>query len=283
MNPPPRFSIVTPSFRNGNWLRLCIASVADQGVHLEHIVQDACSDDGTLDWLPYDPRVQAHVEKDEGMYDAINRGFRRASGEFVAYLNCDEQYLPGALAMVEKEFRMRPDIDVLLTDLVVVDGDGDYLCHRMSLVPLSSHLWVRFNVTTCSVFLRRSVLEREDLFFDPNWKALGDFFWYQKMLHRKVRFGVLRKFTSVFTETGSNLALSSVGMRERSLKLSMTPSWIKRAAPILISHHRLRLLASGTFWQKPFQYELFTLASSGQRMAKNVDKPCAFWRRPESS
>lgn len=74
------FSIVTPSFRNSKWLKLCIASVADQdGVTLEHIVQDAGSDDGTLDWLPQDERVQVHVEKDNGMYDAVNRGFRRST------------------------------------------------------------------------------------------------------------------------------------------------------------------------------------------------------------
>ena len=43
-----KFSIITPSFRNSEWLKLCIASVADQsGVELEHIVQDSCSDDGT--------------------------------------------------------------------------------------------------------------------------------------------------------------------------------------------------------------------------------------------
>ena len=60
-----QFSIVTPSFRNAQWLKLCIASVADQqGVELEHIVQDAGSDDGTQDWLPYDPRVRAFIEKE---------------------------------------------------------------------------------------------------------------------------------------------------------------------------------------------------------------------------
>jgi glycosyltransferase involved in cell wall biosynthesis len=52
-----KFSIVTPSYRNSGWLKLCIASVAgQQGVELEHIVQDACSDDGTQNWLPQDPR-----------------------------------------------------------------------------------------------------------------------------------------------------------------------------------------------------------------------------------
>ena len=54
-----RFSIVTPSFGQSQWLRLCVASVADQGVAHEHIVQDAGSKDGTLNWLTTDARVRA--------------------------------------------------------------------------------------------------------------------------------------------------------------------------------------------------------------------------------
>ena len=77
-----RFSIVTPSYRRSAWLKLCIASVADQGVELEHIVQDAGSDDGTLEWLPQDTRVKAFVEKDQGMYDGVNRGLRRAGSQW---------------------------------------------------------------------------------------------------------------------------------------------------------------------------------------------------------
>src|SRR6266850_2124698 len=75
-----RFSIVTPSYRSSAWLRLCVASVADQAVESEHIVQDAGSDDGTLDWAQKDGRVKMFMEKDLGMYDAVNRGLRRASG-----------------------------------------------------------------------------------------------------------------------------------------------------------------------------------------------------------
>src|SRR5690349_18314195 len=98
-----KFSIVTPSFRNSKCLKLCIASVADQqDVEREHIIQDSCSDDGTQDWLPQDHRVRAFIEKDGGMYDAINSGYRRATGDILAYLNCDEQYLPGALQAVDE-------------------------------------------------------------------------------------------------------------------------------------------------------------------------------------
>ena len=122
-----RFSIITPSFRNSNWLKLCIASVNDQGVELEHIVQDAGSDDGTLNWLLNDARVRAFVEKDHGMYDAVNRGMRRATGDILAYLNCDEQYLPGALPGVQAYFEHHPQIDVAFADAIVVDAQGEYL------------------------------------------------------------------------------------------------------------------------------------------------------------
>lgn len=61
-------SIITPSFRNSNWLKCCIASVADQqGVEFEHIVQDSCSDDGTQDRLPQDSHVKAFIQKRNGM------------------------------------------------------------------------------------------------------------------------------------------------------------------------------------------------------------------------
>src|ERR1700685_140160 len=125
-----KFSIITPSFRNSNWLKLCIASVVDQqGVEFEHIVQDSCSDDGTQDWLPQDPRVKAIIEKDAGMYDAINRGYRRATGDILAYLNCDEQYLPGALKAVRDFFEANPGVEVALAGTIVIDAGGQYICH----------------------------------------------------------------------------------------------------------------------------------------------------------
>jgi glycosyltransferase involved in cell wall biosynthesis len=120
-----RFSIITPSFRNSRWLKLCIASVADQEIDHEHIVQDSCSDDGTQEWLPRDTRVQAFIEKDKGMYDAVNRGLQRAGGDILAYINCDEQYLPGALTRVADFFRRNPAVDVVFANNLIVDIRGE--------------------------------------------------------------------------------------------------------------------------------------------------------------
>src|SRR3954468_24481434 len=97
-------SVVTPSWNNSDWLKLCVASVADQAGPFEHIVQDGSSTDETLDWLLNDPRVKARSEPDRSMYEAINRGLKRAGGDILGYLNCDEQYLPGALEKVRNYF-----------------------------------------------------------------------------------------------------------------------------------------------------------------------------------
>jgi glycosyltransferase involved in cell wall biosynthesis len=182
-----KFSIITPSFRNSNWLKLCIASVADQrGVEHEHIVQDSCSDDGTVDWLPRDPRVKAFVEKDTGMYDAVNRGFRRANGDILAYLNCDEQYLPGALKSVGDFFEAHPQVEVALAHSLIVDGRGEYLCHRYMLAPHPRHVWFRFSVLTSSLFLRRKVISERGIFFDTRWRDLGDFHWVMALMKNQV-------------------------------------------------------------------------------------------------
>lgn len=272
------FSIVTPSFRNSEWLKLCIASVADQeGVEWEHIVQDSCSDDGTQNWLPRDPRVRAFIEKDDGMYDAVNRGYRRAQGDILAYLNCDEQYLPGALQTVGRFFEQHPQIEVMLAGTIVVDGNGSYMCHRHALVPNPRHMWFRFSVLTSSTFIRRRVIHERGLLFDTRWRDLGDFHWIRALMKAKVLMAVSDSFTSVFADTGENMNLKPNAIREREETHAMIPPWVRLLKPAWITQHRLRRLAAGHFSLKPTSYLIYTLQSSGQRVRLDVPKPSAVW------
>jgi glycosyltransferase involved in cell wall biosynthesis len=275
-----RFSIITPSFRSSQWLPLCIASIADQqGVTLEHIVQDSCSDDGTGDWLPKDARVKAFIEKDQGMYDAINRGFRRAGGEILAYLNADEQYLPGALSAVHEFFAAHPQVDAVFSDTVVTDSQGEYLCHRYALVPGKYQIWIRFPVLTCALFVRRRVVHELGIFFDTQWRDLGDLFWVMAMVHGGVRMAVLRGFTAVFTDTGENMNLKPNALRERAVKQRMAPAWVNLLRYPFILQYRLQLAARGSLFQRPFDYSLYTQASRDRRVTRHVARPTSFWPR----
>jgi glycosyltransferase involved in cell wall biosynthesis len=273
-----KFSIITPSFRNSQWLKLCIASVTDQqGVELEHIVQDSCSDDGTQDWLPHDRRVRAFIEKDSGMYDAINRGYRRAQGDILAYLNCDEQYLPGALKTVHDFFEAHPEIEVALAGTIVTDGEGKYLCHRHALVPHPQHIWFRFSQLTSSIFIRRRVIHERGIFFDPRWRVVGDFHWALALLRNKVPMMEMDNCLSVFADTGDNLCLSPRAVRETKETLAMAPGWVRVLKPVWITHHRLRRLAAGHFSLKPASYSFYTLQSPDHRVRLDVPKPTGIW------
>lgn len=97
----PRISIVTPSFNQGRYLEETILSVANQRYpDLEHIIVDACSKDSTSEVLArHRARLSAViVEPDEGQSDAINKGFARATGTILTWLNSDDMLAPGALA-----------------------------------------------------------------------------------------------------------------------------------------------------------------------------------------
>jgi len=275
-----KFSIITPSYRQSEWLKLCIASVADQNVHLEHIVQDAGSDDGTLDWLLQDKRVKVYVEKDQGMYDAINRGFQRASGDILAYLNCDEQYLPGALASVEKFFLEHPEVDIVFGDVIVVGQTGEYLCHRKMLVPLLYHTWACHLATlTCATFVRRHVIQDHGMYFDIRYKAGADGVWMVDLLKRRFKMAVLRQFTSVFTWTGENLSKSNLAQQEADQLRKTAPLWAQVCRPLITLHHRIRKLVHGIYFQQPFEYQIYTRTSPNKRVVFQVLRPKTHWPR----
>ena len=276
-----KFSIITPSFRSSRWLKLCIPSVADQEASFEHIVQDSCSDDGTQEWLPTDPRVQAFIEKDGGMYDAVNRGLRRGRGEILAYINCDEQYLPGALRKVEAYFDAHPEVEVVFAHAIVIDTAGEFVCYRKALTPQVGHSLVSNNLSflTCATFFRRSLLEKRGLYFDTHWRNGGDAWWGVSLARAGVRMGILNEYTSVFTDTGENMNLNAVGDREKAELLKLAPSWARVGRPLVVAHFRLRRILAGHLYQQPFSYSIYTEKSPTRRVELRVDRPTHRWVR----
>ena len=275
-----KFSVITPSFRAGHWLPLCIASVADQNVESEHIVQDACSDDGTDKWLVKDLRVKAYIEKDRGMYDAINRGMRRASGAILAHLNADEQYLPAALSFVGDYFASHPDIDVLFTNAVIVDNTGDYLAHRFISLPTKLHTLVGRGLATltCGTFFRRTLSDKHSLFFDATFRNVGDAEWIARVIDHGLRMAQANVFTSVYTFTGHNLSLSSEACREGAILASSAPWWARRLRHFFTFQQRLKRFLAGHYRQlAPFSFAIYTHDSPNERVIKRAEAPTFRW------
>jgi glycosyltransferase involved in cell wall biosynthesis/SAM-dependent methyltransferase len=122
----PSVTVVTPVYNGAATIRETIHSVLSQGYpHLEYIIVDGGSTDGTLSVLDeYRDRLACVIsEPDRGMYDAIAKGFARATGTVLAYLNSDDLFEPGALRRVADYFADHPRANVVYhEDTVAVDG-----------------------------------------------------------------------------------------------------------------------------------------------------------------
>jgi glycosyltransferase involved in cell wall biosynthesis len=302
-----RFSIVTPSFKQLNYLGCCIASVADQGVSVEHIVQDAgspgieefaekmaeqilgryggerVSNLQTFELLhlrtSHGYNLRIFKEPDEGMYDAINKGFRKAAGEICAYLNCDEQYLSGTLGRVKVEFEDQRKMEVLFGAAIVVRADGGYLCDRKVMKPTRLHTLVSGNLSifTCSTFFRRSSVVDRGLFFKSEWKVVGDAVWILDLLDQRLKMGVLRQPLSVFTETGSNLSLQDKAGVERKRLGERASRWVRMGGWLILVVYRLKRFFGGAYWIQPHRYCIYTATSPQEREGFVVEKPTYRW------
>ena len=155
-------SVVTPSFNQGRFIGRTLASVAGQGISgLEHVVMDGGSCDETVQVLAAaQPAVQWVSEPDAGQADALNKGFRRARGDVLGWLNSDDIYYPGAIASVLEVFDAHPDVDV-------VYGMADHIdVEDTPFEAYPTEAWdpdrLRDTCFICqpALFLRRSVLER---------------------------------------------------------------------------------------------------------------------------
>lgn len=271
-----KISVITPSYQNSDWLKQCVRSVADQGSALrEHIIQDAGSTDGTRDWLSKEPGVRAFFEKDDGMYDAINRGFDRAQGEICGYLNCDEQYLPGALARVSDFFAHHPQVEAVVGDAVIVDSQARYLCSRLCLTPKKWGTWVRFPVVTSSFFFRREIWMRQGVRFDSQWKVFGDMFFVLQLVQRRVHFQALPFYLSAFFDHGGNLCLRADPAEIRR-RHQATPRIARVFYFPLFWLYWFKVLVRQGLRPSPFSYAVY-LPGQKERVSFQATRPSHFW------
>ena len=119
----PRISIVTPCLNRARYLGAAIESVRAQNFpDVEHIVVDGMSTDGTVELLERYPHLRVIREPDTGLYDALNKGLRAASGDIVGHLNSDDLYAPGVFAAVAEAFA-DPQVDAVFGGAEVFEGD----------------------------------------------------------------------------------------------------------------------------------------------------------------
>jgi len=273
------FSVITPSLNMLGYLKRCCASVADQkGVTVEHIIMDGGSTDGTVEWLRQNKQVISVIQKDKGMYDAINKGLLLAQGNIISYLNCDEQYLPDTLSFVKEYMEQHQEVDILFGDALVVRPDGSLICYRKGHQPrwfyiLSSYLYV----FSCTMFIRRRVID-DGFRFDERLKYVGDADFVTRVLRAGYRAVHVKRYLAVFTMTKKNRSASREALLERKRWMASAPLWVKMLRWPLNWARLFEKLIYGCFWEKmPLCYAIY-VSDDTERKVFCAAKASFRWR-----
>ena len=192
----PKISVVTPCFNSAVTLRETIESVRRQDFQdWEHIVVDGGSNDGTLEILRSYPHLKWLSEKDEGHYDAMNKGIARAAGGFIVILNADDCFRPGAFSKVAAAFEQHPDWDGLFADVIFVNAQGseiyrraeakyDYNVLRYALDYICHH----------TLFVRRAVYDRLGPYRHKDFRNSADYEFKLRLGRERCRIGHLPEY-----------------------------------------------------------------------------------------
>lgn len=197
MNETYKISIVTPSYNQGQFLTECLESVQSQEgtAVVEHIVIDGQSRDESVDLLrrysnkPEFDHLTWISESDAGQSEALNKGFRRATGDIVGWLNSDDRYRPGCFESVIQAFKDYPDVDILYGDYTWIDEGGRLLQVRREME--FSHFVLSYHrvlyIPTTATFFRRRVFD-EGNFIGVQYHYAMDYEYFLRLSHRGYRF-----------------------------------------------------------------------------------------------
>jgi len=162
----PLVSIITPSYNHARYIEATMKSVLSQDYpRVEYLVVDGGSNDETVDVIKkYEGQLAWWVsEKDKGQTDAINKGFARATGSILAWLNSDDTYEPGAISAAVKYLQEHPEVGMVYGDCNFINESGRVIG--------------RFNSAQTSYRLLRqgyAHIPQQTMFFRADlWKQLG--------------------------------------------------------------------------------------------------------------
>lgn len=187
----PLVSVITPSYNMAEFLPATIESVLTQDYpKIEYIIMDGGSTDGTSELLQkYSGRLEFFTSPDRGPADAIGRGFARARGDIVAWLNSDDTYEPGAVRRAAEFMSTHPEIDVVYGEGYWIDETGakigPYPTKPFDAVALRSDCFI----CQPAAFIRASAYRNCSL--DPELDLSFDYDLWIRMAARGYRFAFL--------------------------------------------------------------------------------------------
>lgn len=215
-----RISVVTATLDRAQYLREAIESVLAQSYpDIDHVVVDGGSKDGTLDILKEYPSIHWISEPDGGMYEAVNKGIRMASGEVVGLLNSDDAYEPLVFSEVNQMFLLDDEL------AAVIGGASIYRESLHSSKVMRVNQWIEWadeqekwerltgrGLVTNAWFFRRSLFDKVG-FFDESYRVTADREFLIRITLSNLKVAPLRRQVYRYRNHESSLTMSPIDSR----------------------------------------------------------------------
>lgn len=228
----PKITVVTITYNAAGMLQQTLDSVLQQSYpHVEHLIVDGASTDETL------AMVEAYCEKstvaaatheivvqsepDHGIYDAMNKGLQRATGDFIVFLNAGDT-LPSTDTLELVMDKAVDGVGVLYGNTDVVDGEGNFLYHRRLQPPehLTWHSFRQGMLVCHQAFYVRTELARTQL-YDLRYRFSADVDWCIRVMKEAERCKLmlvnLHAVVANYLEEGTTTKNHKASLRERYL------------------------------------------------------------------
>lgn len=198
-----KISIITPTLNRAKFLEENILSVKNQDYpYLEHIIIDGGSTDGTVELLKrYENQYNMKwiSEKDKGIIDALNKGFRIAKGDIFCWLDSDDTYLPGTIKKIVEVFQKYPEVDLVFGDVLITNGKKqiiDYI--KFTDFSLETLIYEGGCINPAAAFWRRELYNKLGG-IDKKYLWCPDFNFFVKAGASKARFYHIRDFLAYYS------------------------------------------------------------------------------------
>jgi GT2 family glycosyltransferase len=257
----PRVTIVTPSFNQAAYLEATIRSVLLQGYPaLEYFVIDGGSTDGSREIIArYAPYLDYCVsEPDRGQAHAINKGFERATGEIVAWINSDDYYTPSAVARVVAEFESDAKLQWVYGDCMLLsEPAGTLAAHPSQCFQFPASLRGASPICQPSAFFKRALLDQTGALDETFRLALDYDLWLRAIKHTRPLY-LADTVLAVVTDHSVAKSRSQLGevvfestrAVERFFTGPNVPREVVRSRRAVMGHLYLECAASAVLWRK---------------------------------
>ncbi|MFX0087805.1 MAG: glycosyltransferase family 2 protein [Candidatus Hodarchaeota archaeon] len=219
MTKNPLVSIITPSFNSSLFIRNTIESILDQNYNnIQHIVVDGKSTDNTLEIIKEYPQIEWISEKDNGMYDAINKGLKLAKGDIIAYLNSDDLYFPYTISnVVDSYLKTNNDVFIAYCEYIGSKNEKLYvyrypflekdICLKLGRMPFcqQASFWTRKRMEKIGGF-------------NSEYKYTGDLDFFIRLLNTS-KITCIRRPLAKFRIHPKQLSTDVKGMRREGFKV----------------------------------------------------------------